>query len=55
METKKLIKFIKHMMKDAKKDMKQCEKYGMYEDVAYAEGAYNAYEVMLNKLESNNE
>jgi hypothetical protein len=38
------------MMKDAKKDMKITEKHGMYEDYAYAEGAYNAYEVMLHKL-----
>jgi len=51
METKELIKFVKNMMKLAKKDMKQSGKYGLYEDVAYAEGAYNAYEVMLKKLQ----
>jgi len=50
-----LIEFIKDMMEDAREDMNQSESFGMKEDVAYAEGAYNAYKVMLTKLESDNE
>jgi hypothetical protein len=50
-----LIEFIKDMMELAREDMNQSESFGAKEDVAYAEGAYNAYEVMLKKLESHNE
>jgi len=50
-----LIEFIKDMMELAREDMNQSESFGAKEDVAYAEGAYNAYEVMLKKLESDNE
>lgn len=50
-----LIEFIKDMMELAREDMNQSESFGAKEDVAYAEGAYNAYKVMLTKLESDNE
>ena len=53
METKELIKFIKKQMKDFKKDMKIADKNNLDYDYAYAEGAYNAYEVMLKKLQEN--
>jgi hypothetical protein len=32
-------------------DMEVSKQNAMYEDYAYAEGARNAYEVMLNKLQ----
>jgi len=54
METKELIKFIKKQMKDFKKIMKATEYDGTEYDYAYAEGAYNAYEVMLKKLKESN-
>jgi hypothetical protein len=50
MNTNDLIKWVKRMIKDANKDMKECMKHGMYEDYAYAEGARNSYQVMLHKL-----
>jgi len=54
METKELIKFIKKAMREFKKDMKVADKYDMDYDYAYAEGAYNAYEVMLAKVKGDN-
>ncbi len=58
METKELIKFVKKQMKALKSDMKYAEKHDkrLYAttDYAYAEGAYNAYEVLLKKLKGEN-
>jgi len=54
MEIKELTKFIKKAMREFKKDMKVADKHNLDYDYAYAEGAYNAYEVMLKKLKESN-
>jgi hypothetical protein len=46
----KLIKFVKNQKSDFKEIMKATEHDGTEYDYAYAEGAYNAYEIILKKL-----
>lgn len=50
MNNEKLIKFVKKQKSDFKKIMKATEHDGTEYDYAYAEGAYNAYEIILKKL-----
>jgi hypothetical protein len=50
MSNEKLIKFVKKQKSDFKKIMKATEHDGTEYDYAYAEGAYNAYEIILKKL-----
>jgi len=54
MTIEQLITFCIGGIKQFENDMKVSNQNGMYEDYAYAEGARNAYEVMLNKLQKGN-
>lgn len=52
MDYEQLIEFAKDAIKQFESDMDVAEKNYMKEDYAYAEGARNAYKVMLNNLDA---
>lgn len=54
METTELISLIKEHMEFFNEDIEVSKTQGLDYDRAYAEGAYNAYELILNKLVSEN-
>lgn len=51
MNKDELIQFIKDQMKSFNADMEVAEQENMAYDYAYADGAYNAYMVVLKVLE----
>lgn len=55
METQELIKLIKKHMNWFINEQKQAKEEKIEYDLAYAEGAYNAYEFILNQLQKNQE
>ena len=52
MNCEQLIAFAKDAIKQFESDMDTAEKNYMKEDYAYAEGARNAYKVILNNLDA---
>jgi hypothetical protein len=54
MTNQELLAFCALAIKEFEKDMEVSKKNNMYEDYAYAEGARNAYGVMLNNLQKEN-
>jgi hypothetical protein len=52
MREEELIAFAKDAVIQFEEDMRISEENGMHEDYAYAEGARNAYKVILNNLDA---
>ena len=50
MNTSDLIKFIEKQLDEFKSDLVESETNDLPLDYAYADGAYNAYELILKKL-----